>query len=81
MYRSFVLGIHSSLFWPDVIFLEAPKLDWLQSLGMAISVQRVVTMDPQVKVIAGSKDHLQSRGLLGRLKDGSVPSNDVMKRQ
>ena len=45
---------------------------------MAISVQRIVSMDPQVLIIAGSKDHLQSRGLLARLTDGSVPSNEVM---
>ena len=25
-----------SLFWPDVIFLTAPKLDWGQSAGMTI---------------------------------------------
>ena len=35
-------------------------------------------MDPQVIVIAGSNDHLQSRGLLSRLTDGSIPSNEVM---
>ena len=35
-------------------------------------------MEPQVIVIAGSNDHLQSRGLLSRLTDGSIPSNDVI---
>ena len=35
-------------------------------------------MDPQVIVIAGSNDHLQSRGLLSRLTDGSIPSNEVI---
>ena len=44
-----------SLFWPDVIFLTAPKLDWGQSAGMMISVRRVVSMEPQVIVVAGSK--------------------------
>ena len=34
-------------------------------------------MDPQVIVIAGSNDHLQSRGLLSRLTDGSILSNEV----
>ena len=29
-----------SLFWPDVLFFTAPKLDWAQSVGMTISVQR-----------------------------------------
>ena len=51
-----------SLFWPDVIFLTAPKLDWGQSVGMMISVRRVVSMEPQVIVVARSNDHLQSRG-------------------
>ena len=35
-------------------------------------------MDPQVMVIAGSNDHLQSRGLLSRLTDGSIPSNGII---
>ena len=35
-------------------------------------------MDPQVIVIAGSNDHLQSRGLLSRLTDGSISSNEIM---
>ena len=67
-----------SLFWPDVIFLTAPKLDWGQALGMMISVRRVVSMEPQVIVVAGSNDHLQSMGLLTRLTDGSIPSNEVI---
>ena len=67
-----------SLYWPDVIFLTTPKLDWGQSVGMMISVRRVVSMEPQVIVVAGSNDHLQSRGLLSRLTDGSIPSNEVI---
>ena len=47
-------------------------------MGMTISVQRTVSMDPQVIIFAGSNDHLQSRGLLPRLTDGSIPSNEVM---
>ena len=35
-------------------------------------------MEPQVIVIAGSNDHLQSRGLLSRLTDGSTPSSEVI---
>ena len=69
-----------SLFWPDVIFLTAPKLDWGQAIGMIISVRRVVSMEPQVIVVAGSNDHLQSRGLLTRLTDGSIPSNEVIRQ-
>ena len=67
-----------SLFWPDVIFLTAPKLDWGQAIGMMISVRRVVSMEPHLIVVAGSNDHLQSRGLLTRLTDGSIPSNEVI---
>ena len=67
-----------SLFLPDVIFLTAPKLDWGQSASMVINVRRTISMDPQVIVIAGSNDHLQSRGLLSRLTDGSIPSNEVI---
>ena len=67
-----------SLFWPDVNFLTAPKLDWGQSAGMTINVRRIVSMEPQVIVVAGSNDHLQSRGLLSRLTDGSNPSNEVI---
>ena len=46
-------------------------------MGMAISVQRVVNMDPQVVIIAGSNDHLQSRGFLNGLVDGWSPSSAV----
>ena len=67
-----------SLFWPDVIFLTAPQLDWRQSAGMMIRVRRVVSMEPQVIVVAGSNDHLQSRELLSRLTDGSISSNEVI---
>ena len=67
-----------SLFWPDVIFLTASKLDWGQSAGMTISVRRTISTDPQMIVIAGSNDNLQSRGLLSRLTDGSIPSNEVI---
>ena len=67
-----------SLFWSDVIFQTDLSQDWGQAVDMAISVQRIVSMDPTVMIIAGSNDHLQSRGLLARLSDGSVPSNEVM---
>ena len=35
-------------------------------------------MEAQVIVVAGSNDHLQSRGLLSRLTDRSIPSNKVI---
>ena len=73
-----VASFGCSLFWPDAIFLTAPKLDWGQSIGMMISVRRVVSMEPQVIVVAWSNDHLQSRGLFSRLTDGSIPSNEVI---
>ena len=53
-------------------------LDWGQSVGMTISVRMMTSMSPQVIVVAGSNDHLQSRGLLSRLTDGSIPSNEVI---
>ena len=68
-----------SLFWPDLIFLTAPKLDWGQSVGMTISVRRTISIDPQVIVNAGSNDHLQSRGLWSRLTDGSIPSKEIIR--
>ena len=61
-----------------MIFLTAPKLDWGQAIGMIINVRRVVSMEPQVIVVAGSNDHLQSRGLFTRLTEGSIPSNEVI---
>ena len=67
-----------SLFWPDVIFLTAPILDWGQPAGMMLSVRRDVSMEPQVIVVAGSNDHLQSRGLLSRLTGGSILSNEII---
>ena len=57
------------LIWPKLISSTAPKLDWGQSVGMTMSVRRTISMDPQVIVITGSNDHLQSRGLLSRLTD------------
>ena len=47
-------------------------------MDKTISV-KTVSMDPQVIKIAGSNDHLQSRGLLSHLTDGSIPSNEIMK--
>ena len=35
-------------------------------------------METRVIVIAGSNDHLQNRGLLSSLTDGSIPSNEVI---
>ena len=67
-----------SLFWPDVVFLAAPKLDWGQAVGMAISLHRVVNVDPEVVRIGGSNDHLQSRGILNALVDEFTPSSEAV---
>ena len=56
-----------SLFWPDVIMLAAVDLDLMQSVSMAIGVQRQKEMNPITVVIAGMNDHLHSRGFLSRL--------------
>ena len=48
-------------------------------MGKAISVESVVNMDPQVVVISGSNDHLQCRGLLISLVDGSCPNTEVIE--
>ena len=57
-----------SLFWPDVIMLAAVDLDLLQSVSMAIGVQRQTDMNPITIVFAGINDHLHSRGFLSRLR-------------
>ena len=45
---------------------------------MAIIVQIVVNVDPEVVIIAGSNDHLQSRGLLNALIDGFTPTSETV---
>ena len=47
-------------------------------MGVSISVRSEARMDPQVILIAGSNDHMQSRGLLSRLTDGSIHSNEII---
>ena len=46
---------------------------------MAISVQKVVNVDPEVVTIAGSNDDLQSRGLLNALIDGFTTSAEAVR--
>ena len=53
----------NSLFLLDVIMLAAVDLDLLQSVSLAIGVQRQTDMNPITIVFAGIKDHLHSRGL------------------
>ena len=66
-----------SLFWPDVITLAAVDLDLLQSISLAIGVQRQTDMNPITIVFAGIKDHLHNRGFLSRLRDSTTAENAV----
>ena len=66
-----------SLFWPDVIMLAAVGLDLLQSISLAIGVQRQTDMNPITIVFAGINDHLHSRGFLSRLRDLTTAENAV----
>ena len=66
-----------SLFWPDVIMLAAVDLDLLQSVSLAIRVQRQTDMNPITIVFAGTNDHLHSRGFLSRLRDPTTAENAV----
>ena len=66
-----------SLFWPDVIILAAVDLDLLQSLSMAIDVQRQTEFNPITIVFAGINNHLHSRGFLSRLREPKTAKNAV----
>ena len=69
-----------SLFWPDVIMLAAVDLDLLQSVSLAIGVQRQTDMNLimiLMIVFAGINDHLHSRGFLSRLRDPTTAENAV----
>ena len=64
-----------SLFWPDVIMLAVVDLDLLQSISLAIGLQRQTGMNPITIVFAGINDHLHSRGFLSRLRDPTTAEN------
>ena len=66
-----------SLFWPDVIMLAAVDLDLLQSVSMAIGVQRQTEMNPITIVFAGINDNLHSRGFLSRLREPTTAESAV----
>ena len=66
-----------SLFWPDVIMLAAVDLDLMQSVSMAIGVQRQTEMNPITIVFAGINDHLHSRGFLSRLREPTTAEDAV----
>ena len=58
-----------SLFWPDVIMLAAFDLDLMQSVSMAIGVQRQTEVNPITIVFAGINHYFHSRGFLSRLRE------------
>ena len=66
-----------SLFWPDVIMLAAVDLDLMQSVSMAIGVQRQTEMNPITILFAGINDHLHSRGFLSRLREPTTVQHAV----
>ena len=66
-----------SLFWPDVIMLTAVDLALMQSVSMAIAVQRQTARNPITIVFAGMNDHLHSRGFLSRLRDSTTAEDAV----
>ena len=70
-------SVHTSksLFWPDVIRLAA--VDSMQSVSMAIGVQRETEMNPITIVFAGINDHLHSRGFLSRLREPTTAEATV----
>ena len=72
-------SVHTSksLFWPDVIMLAAVDPDLLQSVSLAIGVQRQTDMNPITIVFAGINDHLHRRGFLSRLRDPATAENAV----
>ena len=66
-----------SLFWPHVIMLAAVDLHLIQSVSMAIGVQRQTEMNPITIVIAGMNDHLHSRGFVSRLREPTTAKDAV----
>ena len=66
-----------SLFWRDVIIVAAVDLDLLQSVSLAIGVQRQTDMNPITIVFAGINDYLHKRGFLRRLRDPTTAENAV----
>ena len=69
--------ISKSLFWPDNIILAAINWDLMQSLSMAIGIQRKTEMNHITFVFAGIIDHLHSRGFLSRLREPTMAEDTV----
>ena len=57
--------------------LAAVELHLLQSVSMAIRVQRQTEMNPITIVFAGMNDHLHSRGFLSRLREPMTAEDAV----
>ena len=66
-----------SLFWPDVIMLAAVNLDLMQSVSLAIGVQRQTEINPITIIFAGMNDHLYSRRFLSRLREPTTAEDAV----
>ena len=66
-----------SLYRPDVIMLAAVDLDLMQSVSMAIGVQRQTEMHPITIVFAGINYHPHSRGFLSRLREPTTAKGAV----
>ena len=75
--NSEIVYTSKSLFWPDVIMMAEVDLDLLQSVSLAIGVQRQTDRNPITIVFAGIHDHLHSRGFLSRLRDPTTAENAV----
>ena len=57
--------------------LAAVDLDPMQSVSMAIGVQRETEMNPTTIVFADMNDHLHSRGFLSRLREPTTAKDAV----
>ena len=66
-----------SRFWPDLIMLAAVDLNLMQSVSMAIGVQRQTEMNPITIVFAGINRQLHSRGFLSRLREPTTAETAV----
>ena len=57
--------------------LAAVDLDLMQSVSMAIGVQRQTEMNPITILFAGMNDQLHSRGFLSRLREPTTAEDAV----
>ena len=57
--------------------MAAIDLDLMQSVSVAIGVQRQTEMNPITIVFAGINDHLHSRGFLSRLREPKTAEDAV----